>query len=199
MALATYGTQFRTIPNETEEFVSIAPTGGVVFLNVKVDGRTITGPIVTLTSITPLGGLPPTYRYLFTFTGKYCADLSVNNTFVGYNSVNHTTHTYSSTTGGDATFASFESDAGVVFDKIISYLPDPSDEKTAVYTFTVDGVPTTKTQKIHLIPTRWYERLQTLCNQLHTGRTMANDTGSVINPVGYYTSDPAGWVSPSNC
>ena len=199
MTLATYGTQFRTIPSETETFISTAPTGGVSFIDVKVDSRVITGPIVTLTSITPLGGLPPTYLYTFTFTGKYCTDVAVNNTFVGYNSQNGTTHTYSSSTAGDISFTNFENDAGTVFDKIISYLPDPSSEKTAVYTFVVDGAPTTRLQKIHLIPTRWYERLQTLCNQLHSGRNMADNTGAAINPVGYYTSDPAGWVSPSNC
>ena len=44
MALATYGTQFRTIPSETEEFISTAATGGVVFNHVKVDGREISGP-----------------------------------------------------------------------------------------------------------------------------------------------------------
>lgn len=199
MPLATYGTQFRTIPNETETFVSTAPTGGVSFIDVRVDGRIITGPIVTLTSITPLGGLPVTYLYTFTFSGKYCTDVAVNNTFVGYNSVNRTTHTYSSTTGGDATFTSFDNDAGVVFDKIISYLPDPSNEKTATYTFIVDGTVTTKTQKIHLIPTRWYVRLQSLCNRLHSGRSMADNAGSVVEPVGYYTSNPSGWVSPSDC
>lgn len=199
MPLSIYGTQFRNIPSETETFVSTAPTGGVVFVSVKVDGRTISGPIVTLTSITPLGGMPLTYLYTFTFTGKYCTDVAVNNTFVGYNSVNKTTHTYSSSTAGDSTYVSFEADVGTVFDKIISFEPDMSFEKTAVYTFTVDGVPTTKSQKIHLIPTRWYERLQVLCNQLHSGRNMADGSGSLINPIGYYTSDPAGWVSPSNC
>jgi hypothetical protein len=200
MPLSTYGTQFRTIPGETETFNSISPTGGVVFVDVKVDGIVISGPIVTLTSITPGPGAPPAYyTYLFTFTGKYCTDIATNNTFIGYNSVNKTTHTYSSASGGESLYATFENDVGTVFDKLISFQPDMSDEKTAIYTFLVDGAPTTRSQKIHLIPTRWYERLQFICNQLHSGRNMADGSGSTINPIGYYTSDPAGWVIPSNC
>lgn len=196
MPLSTYGTQFRTIPSETEIFTSVAAAGGVSFVDVRVDGKVISGPIVTLTSITPVA---LQYQYLFTFTGKYCTDVATNNTFVGYNTATKTTHTYSSALGGESTYSSFEADVGVVFDKIISYEPDLSNEKTATYTFLVDGVTTTRTQKIHLIPTRWYERLQALCNQLHSGRNMANDSGATIEPIGYYTSDPAGWVSPSNC
>lgn len=199
MSLATYGTQFRTIPNETELFVSTVPTGGVSFIDVRVDGRVISGPIVTLTSITPLGGLPLTYQYTFTFSGKYCTDIAVNNTFVGYNSTTGITYTYSSATAGDTTFAGFESDAGVLFDKVISYLPDSSSEKTAVYTFVVDGIVTTKIQKIHMIPTRWYIRLQALCNKLHVGRSMSDTGGVVIEPVGYYSSSPSGWVTPADC
>jgi len=199
MPLSTYGTQFRTIPSETEIFTSFSPAGGVVFVDVRVDGRVITGPIVTLTSVTPMGGIPATYQYLFTFTGKYCTDVATNNTFIGYNSVNKTTHTYSSALGGESLYATFESGVGTVFDKLISFQPDFSDEKTAIYTFTVDGVSTTRQQKIHLIPTRWYERLQTICNQLHSGRTMADDTGTTLNPIGYYSSNPAGWVVPTNC
>ncbi len=197
MPLATYGTQFRTIPNETETFVSTSPTGGVSYVDVKVDGRVITGPIVTLTSIVPysLG----TYLYTYTFSGKYCTDIAVNNSFVGYNSITKQTYTYSSTTAGDTTFASFDNDAGVLFDKVISYMPDPAREKTAIYTFVVNGSPTTKTQKIHLIPTRWYIRLQDLCNRLHSGRSMADNGGAVVEPVGYYTSSPSGWTTPTDC
>lgn len=175
-----YARQFETI-NETITITSNLATGGAVFVEhlCKESGtesptRSIVGPTVTLTSITPV--VVPVdnlmYEYLFTVTGKYCEDLGINDSFVAYNSVTKQTFTYS----GSSAFTNFIADVNSFgtsnqkFDKIISYKPDPIPEVTVDYVFSVEGSTLKASQRVHLVPTRYYKTLQTLLDKIHSNR-----------------------------
>lgn len=225
MPLSIYGTQFRDIPaGETVEF-SHAKTlvdGGqpvnVSFVNAKVDkGLTTEGIVISVTMsntscILTTVGMTQVYITTYTLSGKYKDDLATRDIYQVMNTNNYDPNASSfygsdSKPTGDFQVTTYNSYNALIearatsststtgWNNIVKFYPDDTPEKTVTFTFNAQGVSTEFTQKVHLIPTRHFTRLQSLVQGIAPGRVIQDSSGNVVTPT--YISDPPGWVEPA--
>lgn len=225
MALSIYGIQFREIPSgETVSFShqKVLVDGGepvnVVFVDARVDKgltteKVLTSVVMSNTSCTlETVGLVSTYITTYTLTGKYGSDLATKDIYQTINTNNYDENT-SSFYGSEAkpigdfpvtTYNSYaelmaakapSSTSTTGWNNIVKFYPDDTPEKTVTYTFIAQGNTVEYTQKVHLIPTRHFTRLQAIMQSLEPSRTAQDSSGNVLPPT--YISDPAGWVEPA--
>jgi hypothetical protein len=210
MALSTYGTQFRVIPaGETVTF-SHAKTlvdGGqpvnVSFVNAKVDKGLSTEGVITsavmsntscvLTSV----GLLQFYITTYTLSGKYGDDLATRDIYQVINTNNYDENASSfyeseAKPTGDFPVTTYNSYSALLaakapshssttgWNNIVKFYPDDSAEKTVTFTFLAQGVTTEFTQKVHLIPTRYFTRLNTLMNNIYAEENPSSPSRTII-------------------
>jgi len=225
MALSTYGTQFRDIPDgETVEFshaqtlVAAGQPVNVSFIDARVDkGLTTEGVITSATMsntscILTTVGMAQVYITTYTLSGKYRDDLATRDIYQVMNTNNYDPNASSfygseSKPTGDFQVTTYNSYNALIaarapsststtgWNNIVKFYPDDTPEKTVTFTFNAQGVTTEFTQMVHLIPTRHFTRLQSLVQAIAPGRVIEDASGNIITPT--YISDPPGWVEPA--
>ena len=230
MALSVYGTQFRTIPaGETVTFVHQSVNNtipvNIQYVQAIVDygastASVISGVTMSNTSCVITNAMTKEYTVTFTLSGKYGDDLATLDVYQACNQNVYDPDASSfygsdSKPSGDFKVTTYNSYGALMAAKasshssttgwnhIVKFYPDTSSEKTVTYKFTVSGVTNvTNTQKVHLIPTRHFTRLNSLMNSIYaaenptsTTRTMSDSGGNSTTPS--YSSNPAGWVDPA--
>lgn len=225
MALSIYGTQFRDIPagetvtfSHAESLVTAGQPVNVSFVNAKVDkGLTTEGVITSVTMsntscILTTVGMIQVYITTYTLSGKYRDDLATRDIYQVINTNNYDENASSfyeseAKPTGDFQVTTYNSYNELVaarapsststtgWNNIVKFYPDDTPEKTVTFTFNAQGVTTEFTQKVHLIPTRYFTRLQSLVQGIAPSRVIEDASGNVITPT--YISDPPGWVEPA--
>lgn len=225
MALSTYGTQFRVIPaGETVEFthpktlVTAGQPVNVSFVNARADKDlptegVVSGVTMTNTScVLVTSGIIENYVTTYTLSGKYGDDLTTRDVYQVINTNNYDPNASSfygseSKPTGDFQVTTYNSYSALVaarapsststtgWNNIVKFYPEDTAEKIVTYIFTAQGQTVEFTQKVHLIPTRHFTRLQSLVQGIAPGRTTQDASGNIITPT--YISDPPGWVEPA--
>lgn len=194
MTLSTYGRQFVDVPaGETVTITASALVNPIVitYVGATVDGKSISSVTMSNTSCVLTDPLTQMYTTTFTLTGQYSSDLATEDEFIAINTKNYIS---SSEDFEQLTYQLYDqliAEKGVKWDQIIKFYPDRSPEKTVIYTFT-GGTPTTTTQKVSLIPTRQFTRLQSIMQSISPNRVVTDASGNIITPG--YSSDPPGFT-----
>ena len=194
MTLSTYGRQFVDVPaGETVTITASALVNPIVitYVGATVDGKSISSVTMSNTSCVLTDPLTQMYTTTFTLTGQYSSDLATEDEFIAINTKNYIS---SSEDFEQLTYKLYDqliAEKGVKWDQIIKFYPDRSPEKTVIYTFT-GGIPTTVTQKVSLIPTRQFTRLQSIMQSISPNRVVTDASGNIITPG--YSSDPPGFT-----
>lgn len=194
MTLSTYGRQFVDVPaGETVTITAAALVNPIVitYVGATVDGKSISSVTMSNTSCVLTDPLTQMYTTTFTLTGQYSSDLATEDEFIAINTKNYIS---SSEDFEQLTYKLYDqliAEKGVKWDQIIKFYPDRSPEKTVIYTFT-GGIPTTVTQKVSLIPTRQFTRLQSIMQSISPNRVVTDASGNIITPG--YSSDPPGFT-----
>ena len=194
MTLSTYGRQFVDVPaGETVTITAAALVNPIVitYVGATVDGKSISSVTMSNTSCVLTDPLTQMYTTTFTLTGQYSSDLATEDEFIAINTKNYIS---SSENFEQLTYKLYDqliAEKGVKWDQIIKFYPDRSPEKTVIYTFT-GGIPTTVTQKVSLIPTRQFTRLQSIMQSISPNRVVTDASGNIITPG--YSSDPPGFT-----
>jgi len=194
VTLSTYGRQFVDVPaGETVTITAAALVNPIVitYVGATVDGKSISSVTMSNTSCVLTDPLTQMYTTTFTLTGQYSSDLATEDEFIAINTKNYIS---SSENFEQLTYKLYDqliAEKGVKWDQIIKFYPDRSPEKTVIYTFT-GGIPTTVTQKVSLIPTRQFTRLQSIMQSISPNRVVTDASGNIITPG--YSSDPPGFT-----
>jgi hypothetical protein len=194
VTLSTYGRQFVDVPaGETVTITASALVNPIVitYVGATVDGKSISSVTMSNTSCVLTDPLTQMYTTTFTLTGQYSSDLATEDEFIAINTKNYIS---SSEDFEQLTYKLYDqliAEKGVKWDQIIKFYPDRSPEKTVIYTFT-GGIPTTVTQKVSLIPTRQFTRLQSIMQSISPNRVVTDASGNIITPG--YSSDPPGFT-----
>lgn len=210
MPLSIYGTQFRDIPaGETVVFshpqtlVTAGQPVNVSFVNAIVDkGLTTQGVITSATMsntscILTTVGLAQIYITTYTLSGKYRDDLATRDIYQVVNMNNYDPNA-SSFYGSDAkptgdfpvtTYNSYSAllaakaptrTAATGWNHIVKFYPDDSLEKTVTFTFIAQGQTVEEIQKVRLIPTRYFTRLNSLMNNIYAEENPSNPSRTII-------------------
>ena len=210
MALSIYGIQFREIPSgETVSFShqKVLVDGGepvnVVFVDARVDKgltteKVLTSVVMSNTSCTlETVGLVSTYITTYTLTGKYGDDLATRDIYQAINTNNYDENASSfygseAKPTGDFSVTTYNSYSALLaakapshssttgWNNIVKFYPDDTPEKTVTYTFISQGNTVEYTQKVHLIPTRYFTRLNTLINNIYAEENPSNPSRTII-------------------
>ena len=187
MTLSVYGRQFTDVPaGETVTLTSSVVTPPV-YVGATVDGKPISGVTMTLKSVV----FNILYSTTFTLTGQYSYDLATNDEYTAINTKNYILSTEDFEQVNYTSYDTLIAEKGKKWDQLIKFFPDTAPEKTVTFTFT-GGTPTTFTQKVHLVPTRHFTRLQSIIQSIVPDRSVVDSTGNIITPG--YSSDPPGWT-----
>jgi hypothetical protein len=159
MSIAAYYLQFDTV-SFTQVFSE--PTASpVTYVNVTIDGKVISGFNATLVSTT--GIAPGPWITTFAVTGIFGEDIATNHTFITVKQPELTERSY---TDYDTMMADF----GKNWDIVRYYAPDATPTKTAIFNFLYQGTPIPISTTVYTVPTRWYSRLQTICQSIRPNR-----------------------------
>lgn len=210
MPLSVYGTQFRVIPaGETVEFshaktlVDMGQPVNVSFVNAIVDKGlstqgVISGVTMSNTSCILTGTmLAQIYVTTYTLSGKYGDDLATRDIYQVVNTNNYDPNASSfygsdAKPTGDFPVTTYNSYSALLatraptrttttgWNHIVKFYPDDSLEKTVTFTFVAQGQTVEETQKVHLIPTRYFTRLNTLMNGIYAEENPSSPTRTII-------------------
>ena len=168
----SYGKQFEDFTDYILLTTVTTPTITFTSVTEKTSGAAISGITVSNSGVFFDG---TSHQTTFTVTGQYGASIAANDSYVGVNTTSQVQKTYT-------TYESFIAAKGAEWDIVSSFVPDGSNYKTAVYTFTVNNVVTNIEHPVHLIPTRHFTRLNDLLNALYPSRVIVDSNGNIVTP-----------------
>ena len=132
--------------------------------------------VVTFVSHT-LAGLG-VYNTLYQITGYYGEDITPYDTFVANNSKSNVEYVYSG-------YSSLISNQNTEWDQLVVYKPDDRREVLLRHVFynSANTAYDNVFQKVHLVPTRHYQRLANIVNSINPARIQYDSNGNAISGV----------------